>query len=198
MFRKTVLILCILCINCALFGMQIQVINNTGCKCRVDQRLGRFSCVAGVVPTDGGTAKYVPHHGSIELAAGQSIVMLLTQSSKQAETPVSSAGSLIFSVESGFFFKKSEFRFSTALIPDMDRSLYIPALVGRKTDPATTMLRGKNDFFVKKYMSPRQDRYILEICGKGIKPPVEADVSVSRLSPKTSRRDADTVPLLDK
>lgn len=55
--------------------------------------------------------------------------MFLTQSSKQAGTALSSAGSLIFSVESGFFLKKSKFKFSTILIRYKDESLYVPALV---------------------------------------------------------------------
>jgi hypothetical protein len=161
--------------------MGIQIINKTGYKCRVDQHLSAFSCFAN----------YKSHDGSIELPTGSSVMLLLSPKSRVSTH--SRIDNLHFSVESGLFFKTLEFSFFVKLMNVGDS--FIPVLVGRKTDPTTTRLRGKNGFFVRRYMSLRYDRYILEICKGDIKHSTERKVTLNATSPE-SLRDEDLVPLL--
>lgn len=160
MMKKVALLSCVLYIKSSSLGMGIQIINHSGYDCRISSNLERFSCSINEVRD--GIISCKGQDKSVELSENQSVMIFITQNFEQSQSESASVGeNLVFSGGNCFFTRKTKFLFSVAL--ESFKGRYVPVLIGSKHDPNTTLLRGENGFFMKRYMSPRFDRYIIEI-----------------------------------
>lgn len=142
----------------SLFGMVIQVINDTNCTWRINRNLSDFFCVANKLQNKA-VEPCEWSNKNVDLASRQSILLFLEPQSNGNIN----CNNFILSKKRKFLKKKGS-TFCVELMPVGNSELYTPVLVGRYKNVDTTLLKGRDGFVLKKYMSPRADRYILQIC----------------------------------
>lgn len=159
--KRAILFLYILCMKLSVLGMTIQVINNSGCTCGITLQLNSFSCSINEI--DGRTISSKGQGKSTTLEKGKSAMIFLTRNSTLARNSSVSIDQLIVSANGvRSFLGKAKISFPIAL--RSYKGADVPVFISDKYDPNIALLRGASGFCMRKYMSPRFDRYILELC----------------------------------
>ena len=144
-------------------AVEMMIINNTQCRCRIEPRFHDFSCHYCPVK-DQFIQEPLESLDPVELSEGERLVMFSNKGRSEDCDSLSSDEMIICKLETGKIFKRIVTRFSVLLCYLKDCDLYVPTLVGKTRNPQTTRLNCTNGFFVKKYMDPRHCYYIIEIC----------------------------------
>lgn len=155
--KRLILFLYVMCMKWYALGIPMQIINNTGSTCNIIAQLNSFSCSIHLIDD-----QIISSNGQtkdITLEKGKSAMIFLTR------TPSNSVANdqIIISVNGMYsFFGKRKILFPISL--KHYKGVDIPVFSETKDDNDNSdLLRGTHGFYIRKYLSPRFDRYVLEL-----------------------------------